>query len=70
MSIIKDFRDDLNYISAQDYEKLDQNQTNEKLISTILEQFTIRLIKDYIKSLGCYASNENPIQGTRQAIFK
>ena len=28
------------------------------------------LIKDYIKSLGCYASKENPIQGTRQAIFK
>jgi hypothetical protein len=70
MSIIKDFRDDLNYISAQAYEKLNQNQTNEKLISTIMEQFTIRLIKDYIKSLGCYTSKENPIQGTRQAIFK
>jgi hypothetical protein len=70
MSIIKDFRDDLNYISPASYEKLNQNQTNEKLISTIMEQFTIRLIKDYIKSLGCYTSKENPIQGTRQAIFK
>ena len=70
MSIIKDFRDDLNYISAESYEKLSQNQTNEKLISTIMEQFTIRLIKDYIKALGCYASKENPIQSTRQAIFK
>ena len=70
MSIIKDFRDDLNYISAESYEKLSQNQTNQKLISTIIEQFTIRLIKDYIKALGCYASKENPIQGTRQAIFK
>ena len=70
MSIIKDFRNDLNYISAQAYEKLNQNQTNEKLISTIMEQFTIRLIKDYIKSLGCYTSKKNPIQGTRQAIFK
>ena len=70
MSIIKDFRDDLNYISPASYEKLNQNQTNQKLISTIMEQFTIRLIKDYIKSLGCYTSKENPIQGTRQAIFK
>ena len=70
MSIIKDFRDDLNYISPASYEKLNQNQTNEKLISTIIEQFTIRLIKDYVKSLGCYASKTNPIQSTRQAIFK
>ena len=70
MSIIKDFRDDLNYISPASYEKLNQNQTNQKLISTIMEQFTIRLIKDYVKSLGCYASKTNPIQGTRQAIFK
>ena len=70
MSIIKDFQNDLNYVSTDGYEKLNQNQTNERLISTVLEQLTIRLIKDYIKSLGCYASKENPIQGTRQAIFK
>jgi hypothetical protein len=70
MSIIKDFRDDLNYISTEYYEKINQNQTNEKLVSTVLETLTIRLIKDYIKSLGCYTSKENPIQGTRQAIFK
>lgn len=70
MSIIKDFQNDLNYVSTDGYEKLNQNQTNERLISTVLEQLTIRLIKDYVKSLGCYASKENPIQGTRQAIFK
>ena len=70
MSIIKDFRDDLNYISAESYEKLSQNQTNEKLISTILEQFTIRLIKDYIKSIGCFTSKDNPIQSTMGALFK
>ena len=70
MSIIKDFRDDLNYISTKYYEKLNQEQTNEKLVSTVLETLTIRLVKDYIKSLGCYTSKKNPIQGTRQAIFK
>ena len=70
MSIIKDFRDDLNYISTEYYEKLNQNQTNEKLISTVLEELTIRLVKDYVKSLGCYPSKRNPIQGTGQAIFK
>ena len=89
MSIIKDFRNDLNYISTDGFEKIsskvyfrepkqpfkyinDEAYKNEikKLLSTILEQLTIRLIKDYVKSLGCYASKENPIQGTRQAIFK
>jgi hypothetical protein len=40
-----------------------------KLLSTILEALTIRLIKDYIKSLGCYTSKNNPIQSTRDAIF-
>ena len=70
MSIIKDFRDDLNYISPAGYERLNQNQTNEKLISTMLEQFTIRLIKDYIKSIGCFTSKDNPIQSTMSALFK
>ena len=41
-----------------------------KVLSGILEALTVKLIQDYIKSLGCYTSKENPIQGTRQAIFK
>ena len=31
---------------------------------------TVKLIQDYIKSLGCYTSKTNPIQSTRGAIFK
>ena len=42
----------------------------ETLLLTILEALTIQLIRDYIKSLGCYTSKTNPIQGTRDAIFK
>ena len=89
MSIIKDFRNDLNYMNNKYYDSLnskvyfrepkqpfkwikDEAYKNEikKLLSTVIEGLTIKLIKDYIKSLGCYTSKENPIQGTRQAIFK
>ena len=70
MSIIKDFRDDLNYISPAGYDKLNQNQTNKKLLLTVTEQFTIQLIKDYIKSIGCFTSKDNPIQSTMGALFK
>jgi len=41
-----------------------------KILSGILEALTVKLIQDYIKSLGCYTSKTNPIQGTRGAIFK
>jgi len=41
-----------------------------KILSEILEALTVKLIQDYIKSLGCYTSKTNPIQGTRDAIFK
>jgi len=41
-----------------------------KVLSGILEALTVKLIQDYIKSLGCYTSKTNPIQGTRGAIFK
>jgi hypothetical protein len=89
MSIIKDFRKDLNYMNNKYYDSLnskvyfrepkqpfkwikDEAYKNEikKLLSTVIEGLTIKLIRDYIKSLGCYTSKENPIQGTRQAIFK
>jgi hypothetical protein len=89
MSIIKDFRNDLNYMNNKYYDSLkskvyfrepqqpfkyinDEAYKNEikKLLSTVIEGLTIKLIRDYIKSLGCYTSKENPIQGTRQAIFK
>jgi len=90
--LIKDFRNDLNYLDDKYYNKLKSKiyapplngrppafrYTNDevykkeikKLLSTILEALTIRLIKDYIKSLGCYTSKNNPIQSTRGAIFK
>ena len=89
MTIIKKFRNDLNYMNNKYYDSLkskvyfrepqqpfkyinDETYKNEmlKLLSGILEALTIKLIQDYIKSLGCYTSKENPIQGTRQAIFK
>lgn len=89
MTIIKDFRKDLNYMNNKYYDQLtskvyfrepqqpfkyinDEAYKNEmkKLLSGIIEGLTIKLIKDYIKSIGCYTSKENPIQGTRQAIFK
>lgn len=41
-----------------------------KVLSGILEALTVKLIQDYIKSLGCYTSKTNPIQSTRGAIFK
>ena len=41
-----------------------------KILSEILEALTVKLIQDYIKSLGCYTSKTNPIQSTRGAIFK
>jgi len=41
-----------------------------KILSGILEALTVKLIQDYIKSLGCYTSKTNPIQSTRGAIFK
>ena len=41
-----------------------------KILSGILEALTVKLIQDYIKSLGCYTSKTNPIQSTRSAIFK
>ena len=41
-----------------------------KVLSEILEVLTVKLIQDYIKSLGCYTSKTNPIQSTRGAIFK
>ncbi len=65
ISIIKDFHEKLNYPNRTEEAKKDQES-----ISTILEELTIQLVTDYLKSLGCSASKENPIQGTRQAIFK
>ncbi len=41
-----------------------------KVLAGILEALTVKLIQDYIKSLGCYTSKTNPIQSTRGAIFK
>ena len=89
MTLIKAFRDSLNYMNNKYYDSLnnkvyfrepqqpfkyinDESYKNEmqKLLSGILEALTIKLIQDYIKSLGCYTSKTNPIQGTRGAIFK
>jgi len=89
MSILKDFRKDLNYMNNKYYDSLknkvyfrEPNQPFKyindeaykkqmlQVLSGILEALTVKLIQDYIKSLGCYTSKTNPIQGTRDAIFK
>ena len=92
MNIIRDFRNDLNYMNNKYYDQLKSKiyappltgrppafrysndatykKEIETLLLTILEALTIQLIRDYIKSLGCYTSKTNPIQSTRGAIFK
>ncbi len=40
------------------------------LMDTLIETMTVKLIQDYIKSIGCVPTKTNPIQGTRSAIFK
>ena len=92
MNIIRDFRNDLNYMNNKYYDQLKSKiyappltgrppafrysndatykKEIETLLLTILEALTIQLIQDYIKSLGCYTSKTNPVQSTRDAIFK
>ena len=72
LMLIQSFYTSLNYLSDEYYKKTrsPEIRKNEKLLSTIIEALTVKLIKDYIKSLGCYTSKANPIQSTRGAIFK
>ena len=89
MSILKDFRKDLNYMNNKYYDSLknkvyfrEPNQPFKyindeaykkqmlQVLSGILEALTVKLIQDYIKSLGCYTSKDNPIQSTMGALFK
>ena len=72
LMLIQSFYTSLNYLSDEYYKKTrsPEIRKNENLLSTIIEALTVKLIQDYIKSLGCYTSKKNPIQSTRGAIFK